>query len=771
MKSHNVFRRYNRNVILTNKMIALLLFISVSISVGISLAIPQISINIEDYWSEKAYSINGAELMIEANYPSEEFDKKIEELKKITEIRKSETFNTTIRANGKEVYANLIVGEYDVTGNEAILSSNLCKTLKVKKGDNICIEDKEYTIIKIEKLPEGVGKQAKEMGYIKVAQFDTGIRRVDSQLFLVHRKDDLSIEKELKKVGKDYYFSTVEEVEKELLEKNNVNMMALNMVNTISMIMTIVSIFSSIVLVIIKNKRDIAIMKIQSVSNRKIQRVFQSQFRSILYPAVFAGVLLSLVIVKLLLKQNDMDFRMTSAVITKIFLGLIFLTIIYEGYIRIVCKAIYKIKPLHILRNESHKISYKVEMLKGILFTILALCIYAGYVGKNNLFAGSMIIFLLILFLGTVAFLIIKIITMVKIGDIFCRYTLNSIRERMYATLIVVLSISFTILFLLIGFTLSNIVAASYKNSLQTNLNYNYMLTTGNPENVENVLDQTDKTGFYTKLNMRYGTLITHTGISGKIILCGVGKNQYEVKYRIIKGDDIFGGQSDGVIVSEELSEHDNINVGNAISLQIGKTVLSCTVKGIYQSEGMNKNHILISEGEVDIAQQGVMYLAKIETDEVIENLKGVQVVNLYNTSNLLEESLQNVSKIFRSMCLICIVLSFVFNVNLTYIDILEQNKNFVVMRALGIRKKQLYKHLILKMCIIFILTIILSVGNYCIMISYAMKFMFNVKYSMPAHILLMPCLVTAVMLGMIFLIPLYKIRKMEHFDELHESV
>lgn len=765
-----MFKRYNTNIILSNKTIALLLFISIAISISISLSIPQISINIENYWDKKAYSINGAKLMIEMTYPLEAFDKKIDELEENIEIRESETFNTTINANGKEVYGNLIVGEYCTNKNEAILSANLSEILKVTKGDNVYIEGEKYKIVKIEQLPAGVGKQAEEMGYIKVANFDSGEQEVYSRLLFIDQKDYLSIEEELKKIGKGFNYSTVEDVKKELIEKNNTNMLALNMLNTIGIVMTIISIFSSIVLLITKNKRDIAIMKIQSIHSKKIKRVFQNQFRIILYPATLLGTLISGVITKILLEKNEMDFYMTPDIFIKVLLGFAFLNIVYERYISLVCGTIYKIKPINILRGDYQRLNYKGLAIKGIIFTIVVLCVYAYYAGNSNLFAGSMIIFLLIIVFGTIAFLLIKAVTMIKTRNIIYRYTLNSIKERMYSTLIIVLSISFTILFLLAGFTLSNIIATSYENSLRTNLNYNYMLTTSDPQNVEKVLRQTEKTGFYTKLGIRYGTLFIHSEAQNKITLCGINRNQYYVKYNIIQGEDIFEGELKNVIISDELSKNEKIDIGDEIILKVGDTETAYTVKGIYNSEGMNESHILIDERQLNSEQQGFMYLAKITTDKVIENLKGVQIVDIYNIGNLLEESLQNVLKIFKSMCLICIILSFIFNINLVYIDMLEQNKDLVVMRAIGISKRQLQRHLFFKMFIIFILTIFLSVGNYVVVTYYAMNFMFDGRYLITLDILFIPCIITALMLGIIFLMPLNNIRKMNNFDHLHET-
>ena len=71
-------------MIYDNKCISFFLFLSIVIAISISLSIPQIQISVEKHWHQNAYKMNGADLKIEMKYPIEEFDEKIEDLKKDT---------------------------------------------------------------------------------------------------------------------------------------------------------------------------------------------------------------------------------------------------------------------------------------------------------------------------------------------------------------------------------------------------------------------------------------------------------------------------------------------------------------------------------------------------------------------------------------------------------------------------------------------------------------------------------------------------------------
>lgn len=410
-------------------------------------------------------------------------------------------------------------------------------------------------------------------------------------------------------------------------------------------------------------------------------------------------------------------------------------------------------------------------VIKAALFTLLILFVYSIYVGTNNIFAGSIIVLGLIIFFVTITFVLLRFILLFRPQNRLYKYTFNSIREKIHSILIIILSLSFTILFFLIGFTLSNVVATNYGRQLKENLNYNYMLTVDNVEKVEKVLKQTNDTGMYTKLNMRNGMLLIDAKPKDKITLCGIEESDYYVKYNIMKGEDIFEGNRKHIVISDELAKSQKLDIGDMLSLECENSQFQYTIKGIYNSEHMNAGHILIDENELAADRQGIMYLAKITKTNVLKKLKGVQIVTINNVSSALEEGLQNILGIFKSMCGICIVLSCIFNINLVYTDTLEQRKNYTVMRAIGIGKRQLIKSVLMKMAITLILTIFLSIGNYCVMMYYAMRFMFNTKNPVTVEMLLVPSAMAILMIGLVFAVPIMEIKRMRDYNELRELV
>ena len=136
-----------------------------------------------------------------------------------------------------------------------------------------------------------------------------------------------------------------------------------------------------------------------------------------------------------------------------------------------------------------------------------------------------------------------------------------------------------------------------------------------------------------------------------------------------------------------------------------------------------------------------------------------------------LRDAMQDFFGIFRSICIICIVSSVIFNINLLYVDTLEKRKNHVIMRAIGLGKNNLYKSLLYQSVIVLILTLALSVGTFCLPIHFVMYMLFGVSNSISAGMMIVPILLALLLIVIIFMVPFNGIRKMYGYEELRELV
>ena len=170
-------------------------------------------------------------------------------------------------------------------------------------------------------------------------------------------------------------------------------------------------------------------------------------------------------------------------------------------------------------------------------------------------------------------------------------------------------------------------------------------------------------------------------------------------------------------------------------------------------------------QGEAD----NILYLANIKSSDVADKLTNVGIVAVQNIGNSLEQSMNNMLKIFKLLCFICIFSSIIFNINIIYINSIEYFRNFVIVRALSIAKWELYKQILTEMIIILFITIIMSLGIYFWILKLAMGIMFGASVELTTKMIIPPILISLIIISIIFLIPVNFINKSSSFEELKE--
>lgn len=769
MKNRNILREYCYKVIYEKPIIPIFVVLSVVLSISISLSIPQISTTIDEYWDKNSYQQNGGNLKVEVGYFSEKFEKKLSEMKKEDKIQEVYTQGGTIKVGKKQIYSEMLYGKYHLKSNEVILSRSLSKVIGLTIGDNITINGKKYKIKSIEDFPKGVSKQASEIGYVKLNKNRS--KNFSSKLVFIKSKNYKKIKKELEKIEGGYDYTTIDEVTKSLKEKNSSNMMSLNMLNTMSIVMTIISILTCIILIISRSKKDISILLLQSIPRKKIKHSFENQFRLLMFPAILMGSAISICVAKILLKMNHFDFSITLYTVQKLVVGIILFSIFFNFCITISCNWITYINPLNVLKGNKESIKKFPFFIKIFFLTIFFLTVYAKYVGNRKVMTGSILILIFLFLFLVLIYSFINLVLLFRSNNKLYRYTVCSIKEKKQSFLLLILSLSFTILFFLIGFTFSDFISKEYTRSLEQKLNYNYMLYSKKESTVEKLIKQTRKSGFFTKIKMKNGFMIIDENEQKNIILCGIDKNKYGVKYKIIEGTGVFEGNSKEVVISDTLSEKYKLKVGNSISLQFEQTKSNYKIKGIYDSGNMNTEHILIDNHNFFDKYNSTMYIANIVDENIVEALDDVMMINLTDIGSSLKEGLQSVLSIFKGICCICIVLSFIFNFNLIYIDMIGQEKNYTILQALGLSKNELLKKLLFEELIAFLLTMLVSMGTYFVLMIGVIKFAFKSDLTLSIEMLFVPCSIAILSICILYSIPIFHIKQMRGYERLRELV
>lgn len=769
MKWIDIFRSYSIHKMKKNKIVGCFVIISLALTVSISLAIPQVNYSLDKNWKEQAYDQNGGDLKVEMNFESAKFNEALDKINEIEEKKEIFEFGSTIERANKQTFSDILVGEYNLKSDEIILSNNVANVLRASIGDDVEILGEKYNVKDIESKIKSVGKQGEEMGYVKVSKLNIDPNKVDRKLILINSNNIEEVTEELKKAEDKFTYTTVSDIEEQIDKKVSANTMALSILNTMSIIMTIVSLMSSIFLLITTSSKEIAIMKITAIDCKKIKRAFQFQFYCYVIPAVIVGVILSMPLTRFILKMDNIIYKINKNNINQMIIGAILFIIIYMVYIIIGTDLIKKIDPLAIIKVSEEKIKRKKIIILSILFTAVSLILYAIYVRSVYVIKGSFIIIALIFFFLIISYAFLFLVTAIKPKKIIRKYYILHIKQKRNSIILTILSLSFTILFFLIGFTLSKTIEDSFDQGLQSKIRYNYMLVAKDLDSIESKLLQNDETGKYTKLYQDNGLLYYNNEIDRTVKLCGIDSNEYEVKFKILKGSDLFEDNKSDILISSKLADDLNLVVNDSINIIIKGIDYDYKIKGIYEAGEINTNDILIQKEFLPTEHENILYLASIKSNQIVDELTDVGIVDVQSIGSSLEKSISNALGIFKVLCFICIISSIIFNINIIYMNSIEDFRNFVLIRALSIGKGVLYKNIITEMIIILIMTFIMSLGIYLGILKFAMKMMFGANVLLTAKMIMAPILISLIVIIVIFLIPVRLVNKSSSFDELKE--
>ncbi len=764
----NVFKLYNLRKVKSNLILYLFVMLSVITAVSISLSIPQVISETNRHLSSQLKELNGADLKIKAPYDSSEFNKKLDTLKSEgVGIRKSTVYATNIN----KVFSSLIVGDYGLKDNEIILSKTVADELKIKKNDRVTIGSRIYKVKAIENSAQGVDSQSEMVGYGKVSLFNATNEIPYATLIMIDCKESDSLKEELKKIEPGYTYSTIRDKKNDIQDKLDLNAATLNILNTMSCIMTILSVISSIFMIIVYRRKDIAILRMISIRTSSIKKALRAEFFIMIFIPVIIGSVASDPLARILLSTNGINYYFDSGLVGIILSGFLLYIFIYFIFIKIATIAIEAVSPLLVIRNEV--VSWKKSKLKivilSVLFTIITLIVYGIYLGRGSALISSLAIIISIMIFFVITIVCIKLFSYIRFKTKSFLYGVKSIKTNIYSFVLIVLSFTLTIWFVLIGFTLEKTIRDSYSTGIQQKVNYNYLMVSDNSDKLEYALKKSPEVEGYTKLYRYSGVLLNNKDSRKSIQMFEINKNEYQIKYKILEGENVFEGSEKEVLISSEFSKEVNLKLGDNLKIGSNGKIEEYRIKGIYEAGGINATSIL--KPTESKPEGSIMYILKADSSKFTDNLKDVLVMHISTMGMSIMNKVRDFLSIFKWLCLICIFSAVLFNINIVYMNFINEYNETVIIRALGIGKGILYKSLALKFLITIVLSILMSLGLYSIMMKLVLTAAFKVNLNIAASTIILPIGCAFILSLIIFMVPFNLIRKSEGFEELREQV
>ncbi|HDK7155465.1 TPA: ABC transporter permease [Clostridium botulinum] len=776
MKWFDVFKLYNLKKLKSEKVILIFTALSIFVTTLISLLVPQIMKNTKEIMDNSIRQLNGGTLRVQVQYPSKKFNDKIASLKK-------EGYKVTVQeltngyyknSNGKKTIGRLISGKFNIGKDEIILYKSIANNIKAKVGDKIEIEypeigSKSYVVKKIENMPYGVDNDSKILGYGKISS-DKNIEIRNQGLVLINGGDGEKLKERLKNIENGYEYSSLEDKNKSVQSDVDKEIMAYTVITEMAYILSIITIITTTVMILLRRKKDFAILKMLSIRGKSLKKSMVLELSlTIIIPVILAALCSFKLSTVILAFNKTNELISASEKVVIIFKGVVFNCVLFFLFLNIALMMLKNIEPLSIVRQDENKLKKirKKIFISSVILVPILLFAYSLYLGRLAAFAGGCFILLFIGIFLLITLCILKLITLIPFKNNVFIYGFKNIQKNFMSFTMILLSITITIVFLLIGFTLDNTIKYSMNKTMKNSLPYNYILLQKSGRDLEKNLKNNDYVNKYSKF-YNISAKVTNSNIKSKAIrIAEIKKEDYKAQYKIIEGKDIFQGSKDQIIISDKYKKTNNLKLGDFINVESLAGNFKYKIKGIYDGGEFNSQTILKEYS--GIGEESISYIIKSNSDKWMDGIKDSYVVSVDYLSNSISSMLNKSLDIFKYLCFLCIFSSVLFNMNIVYMNYIENKKDETIIIALGIGKGFCMKYQLFKLLLLVATSTIMSFGIYVLVLKTALRLFLNSDIYISFSYLLASMVISTVLSIITFNLPIRNLKKKVSFELLKE--
>ncbi|MCW6088591.1 ABC transporter permease [Clostridium sporogenes] len=776
MKWFDVFKLYNLKKLKSEKVILIFTALSIFVTTLISLLVPQIMKNTKEIMDNSIRQLNGGTLRVQVQYPSKKFNDEIASLKK-------EGYKVTVQeltngyyknSNGKKTIGKLISGKFNIGKDEIILYKSIANNIRAKVGDKIEIEypeigSKSYVVKKIENMPYGVDNDSKILGYGKILS-DKNIEIRNEGLVLINGGNGEKLKERLKNIENGYEYSSLEDKNKSVQSDVDKEIMAYTVITEMAYILSIITIITTTVMILLRRKKDFAILKMLSIKSKSLKKSMVLELSlTIIIPVILAALCSFKLSTVILAFNKTNELISASEKVVIIFKGVVFNCVLFFLFLNIALMMLKNIEPLSIVRQDETKLKKirKKILISSVILVPILLFAYSLYLGRLSAFAGGCFILLFIGIFLLITLCILKLITLIPFKNNVFIYGFKNIQKNFMSFTMILLSITITIVFLLIGFTLDNTIKYSMNKTMKNSLPYNYILLQKSGRDLEKNLKNNDYVNKYSKF-YNISAKVTNSNIKSKAIrIAEIKKEDYKAQYKIIEGKDIFQGSKDQIIISDKYKKTNNLKLGDFINVESLAGNFKYKIKGIYDGGEFNSQTILKEYS--GIGEESISYIIKSNSDKWMDGIKDSYVVSVDYLSNSISSMLNKSLDIFKYLCFLCIFSSVLFNMNIVYMNYIENKKDETIIIALGIGKGFCMKYQLFKLLLLVATSTIMSFGIYVLVLKTALRLFLNSDIYISFLYLLASMVISTVLSIITFNLPIRNLKKKVSFELLKE--
>lgn len=774
MNWFNIFNLYNLKKLKKDKWLILFTMISILVTCTVSVMVPMIASNLKNNNEADIKKINGGILSVYSysqgfskSFTDELISLRDKEYKVTFKARASSYFQSKA---GTKIYASVIYGEEGLKDSETIISAVLAKNLSLKEGDKVKIISqqlgtKEYRIKAIEGNPIAVNNDEEIMGYAKISEKPDKA----SQAFIDGKGDGETLKKSLMEKEDAYQYCSLKDKKEEVKTQINTQIGTLGILTTMGYILSSITIVSTCIVLIIRRKKDIAIMKVLSIRNKDIKKAFRLEMISIIGVPIIVSLLLVFLLKPFLLSANYIrDSIGLKAELLIAFKGALLNGLFFVVFSSIPFILLNSIKGISLLREneeDGKRVKIKIFGLVMLLIPIFML-LYSIYIGNTIILGSSLGVIVLILIFMALCSILIKIISSLPFKQNYIMYTFKNIKRNFLSFTIVALSLAITLSFILLAISLDKTIKNNLSKTLKEKLPYNYLLLKNKNEDVSNILIKKNGIDGYVRAYCSSGVIKNKDINSKEIGLYGIKQEDYKLSFKIVQGKTLDFKEKDQCLITSNYQKNNGLKIGDILNIETEGKEINLKVRGIYDNSFIDSPVIMIPYNG---SGEGEVYFLNSKNTRWIKEIKNSPVVGLDSLGEGFSQIIEKFIKIFKMLSAMIIFSSLIFNINIVYITFSEDQKEQTIIRALGFNKSFLVKCYAINQMTLVLMSAGLAYGMYAV-VSKLICLMINIKGVNSITEFLISILIGAAICFTTFLLPIFKVNKRVEYELLREN-
>ncbi|MGX7108690.1 ABC transporter permease [Facklamia miroungae] len=688
MNSRELFKLYFSKQLTENKSILLLVVISLIIGFSISIFVPIISYNQNKAITNNVDKINGGDIKIEGNMILEDIKAELFKIDSNAEIIKNNVMGSVIKEKKDNKFIfDLLIGDYKLNEDEIILAGNTADYFGYKRGDEIEIlvnnGYKKFTINGIENISSGVTSQAEFIGYGKINQNHLSEKAGEPNLIIINSKSVDIIKDKFENKFPNLKLTTIEDARKDQEDSIKMQSVAMNLLNVMGYILMMSVLAGTIMMFLIKYRRDISILKLLFIKNTVINRAIFIEFFSIGIVSLVLSLPISFIAQQII--TNSLGIQNTginSQILILIFRGFIINFFLLMITVKVLSSAAGAISPMSLLNKDYTDLFKKIKRLGIILLPLIlvSMFLYGVFSGENMLLLSFFMILVLMSILLLMLLLMFFILTKIPVKNEVLNYTSKTFRNEKGINILLILNTTLLLIFFLIGFKFPNFLKLTYDEKLENDIPYNNMIASEDLDNIAIELKEKldgDKT--FTLFSSEDGLMVFEDKIVD-IFEVGVDIKNYNNKFKVIEGEDLIETEKDGILISEDFKSKEGLKINDEIQIVTQEKISKHYIRGIYDNGTINSNWIL----KPKIDKENSMILLK--TDKEISELEisNAVIASLDQVGQAMLKKADEFLRGFRYICLIFSGSALLFNVLLMMSNGSMKMRDFTIIRALS---------------------------------------------------------------------------------------